>query len=292
MSLFLKTRTWVDLRPSITEGGLAKLELGITGRKANPQSAIRNPQSPPLDRPARAQAGKLFGRDAQLEDLLDRLSRRESACVWGPAGFGKTALAAEAIYCLLKEVDDDLGRSPFPGGIVLLDLYQLSEHGKRPWDQIGEQAWHTLADRFDPTVPADRPGRDRATRACAGRQALLVIEGAEEAGDCKNLTDLLSVLDGAATQLVLTRNKVQCALHDSIQVAAELETPDALALLRKLVKGRTAEDVLTSVLGVLGGHPLALTWAGRQKNRPRSFSRSSKAASCPRSTIPNTKTTR
>ena len=218
----------------------------------------------PCDRPPRAQAGKLFGRDAQLDDLLGRLRRCESTCVWGPAGFGKTALAAEAIYRLLKEVGDDLGRSPFSGGIVLLDLYRLSEHGQRPWDQLAEQAWHTLADRFDPTQPADQPARDRAGRACAGRRALVVVEGAEEARDCENLTDLLSVLDGTTTQLVLTRNKGQCALHDSIQVDVELETLDALALLRRLAKGRAPEDVLTGVLKALGGHPLALTWAGCQ----------------------------
>ena len=264
LPLFLEEVTYVDLRPGLTEDGLDRLIWGVTGRKPNPQSAIHIPQSPPLDRPARAQAGKLFGRDAQLDDLIGRLRRRESTCVWGPAGFGKTALAAEAIYRLLKEVDDDLGRTPFPDGIVLLDLYLLSEHGQRPWDQIEEQAWHTLADRFDPALPADQPGRTRATRACAGRQALVVVEGAEEATDCKNLTDLLSVLDGAATRLVLTRNKGQCALHDSIQVDAELETPDALALLRKLAKGRAPEDVLTGVVQVLGGHPLALTWAGCQ----------------------------
>ncbi|MCX5646274.1 MAG: TIR domain-containing protein [Phycisphaerae bacterium] len=265
MSLFLRTRTWVDLRPSLTEEGLAKLERGITGRRPGSDTTNDIPRSgPPCDRPPRAQAGKLFGRDAQLDDLIGRLRRRESTCVWGPAGFGKTALAAEAIHRLLAEVGDDLARSPFPGGIVLLDLYRLSDHGGRPWDQLAEQAWHTLADKLEPAQRADQPARDRARKACAGRQALVVVEGAEEAGDCENLTDLLSVLDDVARRLVLTRSKGQCALHDFIHVDVELEHSEALALLRKLAQGRASEDVLTGVLHALGGHPLALTWAGCQ----------------------------
>jgi hypothetical protein len=135
-------------------------------------AAFHRRRRPPLDRPLLARAGKLFGRDAQLDDLIGWLRRRESTCVWGPAGFGKTALAAEAIHRLLAEVGDDLARSPFPGGIVLLNLYELSDHGQRPWEQLVEQAWHTLADRFDPALPADQPARVRA-----GRQALVVDEG-------------------------------------------------------------------------------------------------------------------
>ncbi len=165
---------------------------------------------------------------------------------------------------MLDEVGDDLARSPFPGGIVLLDLYRLSDHGGRPWDQLAEQAWHTLADRLDPAQRADQPARDRAKKACAGRQALVVVEGAEEARDCESLTDLLSVLDDVARRLVLTRSKGQCALHDFIHVDVELENSEALALLRKLAKGRASEDVLIGVLQALGGHPLALTWAGCQ----------------------------
>ena len=219
----------------------------------------------PCDRPPRARAGQLFGRDAQLDDLLGSLRQRKDTCVWGPAGFGKTALAAEAIHRLLLEAGDDLAGSPFPGGIVLLDLYRLSDHGQRR--QLAEQAWYTLADRFDPAQPADQPARIRATRACAGRQALVVVEGAEEARDGRHLTDLLSVLDGTVTRLVLTRNKAQAAWPHSLRLDAELAAPDALALLRKLAGGSVPEGVLRGVVTALGGHPLALTWAGCQLER-------------------------
>lgn len=150
-----------------------------------------SPAKTPFDHLPRAQAGVLFGRQAQLDDLVKRLRKRENTCVWGPAGFGKTALAAEAVLRVVGKTEKSLRKSPYPEGVVLLDLYRYKANP--------EQLWHLLADKFDPAVPPELPARARAERACKGRRALVAIEGAEEAQDAETLQNLLGVLDDATT---------------------------------------------------------------------------------------------
>ncbi len=198
----------------------------------------------------------MFGRDAQLDDLEARLWNREHTCIWGPAGFGKTALAAEALLRVVGETEDTLRESPFPDGVVVLDLYRLKA------DQ--DQVWHLLADKFDPAIPPDLPAQERATRACKGRRALLVVEGAEEAYDGQRLRTLLAVLDPSTTQLITTRNKAQAYHPRPLRLDAELNEGDAIALLARLAENEVDNDTLTAVAKALGGHPLALTWGGRQ----------------------------
>jgi tetratricopeptide (TPR) repeat protein len=212
--------------------------------------------TPPFDRLPRAQAGVLFGRDAQLDDLIERLRRRENTCVWGPAGFGKTALAAEALFQVVGESEQTPAQSPFPDGVVVLDLYRLKANQ--------DQVWHLLADKFDPAIPPELPARERAQRACKGRRALVAVEGAEEARDGQTLRNLLSVLDDATRQLILTRSRAQAYFPHPIHLDGELERQDAIALLEKLTENRTDANVLTGVAKATGGHPLGLTWAGCQ----------------------------
>jgi len=233
---------------------------------------------PPFDRLPRAQAGTLFGRDAQLDDLSERLRWGEDVCVWGPAGFGKTALAAEAVLRVVGGDETGLPDSAFPDGVVLVDLYRLKADADR--------VWHELADRFAPALPPELPAQERATRACARRRALVVIEGAEEAGDGQTLQKLLSVLDGTATRLVLTRNKAQVFCARPIQLDEELARDDALSLLTRLTEGRVGEDVLAGVVERFGGHPLPLTWAGCQlalgEERPERFLTEMRDSNLPR----------
>lgn len=51
------------------------------------------------------------------------------------------------------------------------------------------------------------PARERAIAAANGRQALVVIEGAEEAGSGEALQKILEVLAPETTRVVLTRYK-------------------------------------------------------------------------------------
>jgi hypothetical protein len=230
--------------------------IAPTNEAAGPLQQVVPVVQIPFDRLPRAQAGKLFGRDAQLDDLAARLRRREDTCVWGPAGFGKTALAAEALLHVVGENAETLAKSPFPDGVAVLDLYRLKANQ--------DQVWHLLADKFDPAIPAELPARERATRACKGRRALVVVEGAEEAHDGQTLQTLLAVLDPSTTQLIMTRNKAQAYFPRPIRLDAELDEGDAIALLAKLAENDVDDHTLSAIAKALGGHPLALTWAGCQ----------------------------
>ena len=182
---------------------------------------------PPFQLPNRALAGQLFGRAALLAQLVDRLLNREHIDIWGPAGMGKTALAAEAIVQVVGDAPDNLAKSPFPDGVVLLDLYRLKFASPDP-------VWHHLANSFDATVPTTQSAQERAIQACHGRRALVIVEGAEEASDGSGLKELLSVLPQETVRLVLTRNKAQVSTARPFNVEAELERGDAVALLREL----------------------------------------------------------
>ena len=92
----------------------------------------------------------------------------------------------------------------------------------------------------------------------------MVVEGAEEAGDGTRLQALLSVLAPQTVGLVFTRYTHQVSTLKPLDVEAELEREDALALLREICQGAADAAVIAAAHGLLGGHPLALTWAGHQ----------------------------
>ncbi|MBI3801866.1 MAG: ATP-binding protein [Deltaproteobacteria bacterium] len=217
------------------------------------QRALR----PPFQLPDRALAGRLFGRVALLAELVARLKRREHVDIWGPAGMGKTALAAEAIRAVVGDNPDHLSATPYPDGVVLLHLYRLKFTSLEP-------VWHLLADAFDASLPTTQAARERAVTACRGRQALVVVEGAEEAGDGSTLQQLLEVLAPETTRVILTRDKRQVSTPKPLNVEAALARDEALALLYELCADATDEATRARLHSLLGGHPLALTWAGRQ----------------------------
>lgn len=206
-------------------------------------------------------ASEFFGRGEALANLQQRLCTQPRTEVHGGPGMGKTALAAEALAALLPEGLASLADSPFPDGIVFLDLYL--QKGST------ENAWHALANAIDDSVPAELPGAERARRACAHRRLLLILEGAEEllggpADPRDRLPELLAVLAPETRLLVLTREKSQTAAGRRIGLGDLLDDENALRLLRHLAGVEVPQPVITDVQGSLGGHPLALTWAASQ----------------------------
>jgi len=207
--------------------------------------------TPPFQLPTAASS--YFGRAALIADLESRLRRQKRTEVWGGPGIGKTALAAEAVGRIVGDDPAALAGSPFPHGVVFLDLYRFKEL---------DIAWNALANAFDDTLPTDMKAADRAAKACLHQRALIILEGAEEL-DTK-LQEFLTVLAPESTLLVLTREQAQTAAGRRIRLNDLLEDGDALALLRHLAGATVPESILTTVQARLGGHPLALTWAGSQ----------------------------
>ncbi|MCY2992549.1 MAG: NACHT domain-containing protein, partial [Planctomycetota bacterium] len=198
------------------------------------------------------------GRRAQLEKLTARLKAGQNTAVSGDAGYGKTALAAEAVMAVVGRTADSLAVSPFPDGVVFLDLYAY--HGE------AEPVWHSLANTlagvaFHPTSPA----RVRASEACRQRRLLVIIEGGEEADGRDGhaqLRNLLGVLSPENRWLLLTRDGTQALPAETVRLRDSLAPDEAAALFDALTEGRVAGPVRHRVLTLLEGHPLALTWAG------------------------------
>ncbi len=214
--------------------------------------------SAPIPHELPPSARKFFGRQTDRETLIQRLVSRENTAVVGPAGMGKTALAAEALRVVVGETSKSLAASPYPNGVVYLDLYAM--HG------AVETAWGTLANRLaGPDFMERSPARDRAAAACQGRNVLIVIEGAEEA-DGKNgrpdISELLSVLLPENRWLLLTRLRTQALASESVILEDVLSPEEAALLFDSLTQGRVKAEVRQQTLDLLAGHPLALTWAG------------------------------
>lgn len=214
---------------------------------------------------------QFFGREAPLTQLVARIRAGRNCAVVGPAGVGKTALAAEAIKAVVGVNGDAIGQSPFPDGVIYLDMYYLGGNAER--------VWHSLADKLAGTnfLP-ESSARIRAAEACHARKLLVVIEGGEEADgrDGRSaIVDLLDVLSPQNRWLLLTRLSTQAKPVECIHLTDALPKADAAALFDLLTQGRIAPALRDEVIGLLDGHPLAITWAGcllaREEENPQSL---------------------
>ena len=203
-------------------------------------------------------AEKHFGRQTELRQLTDRLRAGKNSAVVGPAGLGKTALAAEAVRAVVGETETSVAASPVPDGVVLLDLY--THHGR------AEPVWNNLANALGgPGFMEKSPAHDRAAEACRARRALVIIEGGEEVDGREGRSDireLCSVLSPQNRRLLLTRASDQAVPAETVELKEALHPDDGGALLDSLTHGRVTGSVRERVLALLEGHPLALTWAG------------------------------
>lgn len=209
-------------------------------------------------------AGHFVGRADALADLTTRLRSCRHVTVVGGAGMGKTALAAAALRAVLGDGGERLPTSPWPDGVVLLDLYV--QRG------MADPAWHALANRVKGAdwLP-DQAGPVRAAQALRDQRLLIVVEGAEQAdgqdGRCA-LPDLQRPLGSTCRWLVLTRLLSQADPAERVWLQERLTDGEAGDLLDQLVAEGAAPPLPAAtlrepVLALLQGHPLALTWAGK-----------------------------
>lgn len=219
---------------------------------------LGRPAAPLVPQELPPAAERFFGREDELARLTQRLRAGKSTAVVGPAGMGKTALAAAALEEVVGTSRASLAASPYSHGVVYLDLYLF--HGQ------AEPAWNALANKLAGAGFMERsPARERATEACRGRHLLVVIEGGEEA-DGKDgratFFELRGVLSLENRWLLLSRLSTQADTAQTVELREALAPEDAGHLLDSLTLGRVSGAVRERVLALVEGHPLALTWAG------------------------------
>ncbi len=204
-------------------------------------------------------AARFFGRAEQREELTKRLRDSKNTVVVGPAGIGKTALAAEAVRAVVGTPTAPVFDNPFQDGVVFLDLYRLHAQAEATWNALANKL---ASDRSKENEPA----RQRATAACRGRRLLVIVEGGEEADGedgRPSIADLFDdVLSPENCRLVLTRFSRQAGAGEALELKEALQPADAADLFDEVSKRRVPSSVRDRVLSLLEGHPLALTWAG------------------------------
>jgi tetratricopeptide (TPR) repeat protein len=215
------------------------------------------PLSPPFDPPPAA--SQFFGRKAEKQKLVERLRAGKNTVVAGFAGLGKTALAAEALREVVGESAAELAESPFPDGVVYLDLYKLQGQATPTWSALANSLQ-------GPIFPDSRPAQERAIEACLGRRILVIFEGGEVAdGQDGRATspELRSVLAPENRWLFLSRPSDQTLGPEVVRLRESLSPSEAGDLLDSLTLGTPLDGrSRQAVLDLLAGHPLALTWAG------------------------------
>ncbi len=200
----------------------------------------RTPQGIPLQRPK--QAEYLVGRKELLKNVLAALQPGKVVTLCGPGGIGKTALASRVAWEL-----SPAGKPPtlFPDGLIFYSFYGRKD----------------VSLAFDHLVRSftDDPQDNNPEAIChllANKQALIILDGAEEADD---LSAVLRCCGGCG--VLITSRKRSDAPGGLFEVKALDELPAAEAF--RLYSNTDADkDTVQAICQQLGGWPLALRLAG------------------------------
>ncbi|MCQ3973981.1 MAG: hypothetical protein DPW09_11090 [Anaerolineae bacterium] len=196
----------------------------------------------PLQRPPRAE--HFQDRQAELAQLLADLQPGRAVTLCGPGGIGKSALAAEALWTLAP---GDEPPERFSDGIIFHTFY-----GQPDPTLALEHIALSLGEEPKPT-PAEA-----ALRALANRQALLILDGTEEAA---NLPAVLEVRGNCGVLITSRTRKDAVAERQDLK---PLTADDAVALLHKWGGDQAAEVQAAEEICKRMGHlPLAVRLAGR-----------------------------
>jgi len=226
---------------SVAIGGSVSASMIVTGD--NNQVYVNGRKTgPPLHYPPRAE--HFVGREAELEKLLADLHPGRVVTLCGPGGIGKTALAAEAIARLTP----DLTKPPerFPDGVFFHSFYNQKE---------AALALEQIARSFGED-PRPTPAL-AAQRALAGKHALLVLDGAEDADD------LPTVLAARGNCGVLVTSRKRSDAASGCQDVMSLPDNEAVKLLQAWTGKRTIEKATAyQICALIGELPLAVQLAG------------------------------
>ncbi|XCN72067.1 MAG: tetratricopeptide repeat protein [Candidatus Electrothrix aestuarii] len=201
----------------------------------------RTAQGIPLQRPR--QAEHLVGREDLLRDVLAALGPGKVVTLCGPGGIGKTALASRVAWELPPEQE---APALFPDGLLFYSFY-----GRKDVGLAFDHLVRSYADDGQDNSP------EAATRLLANKQALIILDGAEEADD---LPDVLRCCGGCG--VLITSRKRSDAPGELLEVKRLDKLPAEEAF--RLYSGTTADETTArAVCKGLGGWPLALRIAGQ-----------------------------
>jgi tetratricopeptide (TPR) repeat protein len=214
-------------------------QVGIIGDNAHVEGGIHfHNHPPPIPNQLPSLEPCFLHREEEIVWLNDRLHPGKVAAVCGPGGMGKSALAAQAVH--------QLEPARFPDGIVFHSFYHQPKV---------ETALQAICAAYQVEAKA---GLEAAVRqVLAGRKALLILDGAEEADDLPALLRLRG-----ACGVLITSRKRSDALADRLDLKPLDEQPAAEVF--RLYSGVAADDAgVQGICKLLGGWPVALRIAGR-----------------------------
>ncbi len=223
-------------------GDQAHIEGGQHFHTHNHFTQAVSPTGKPMHRPPRAE--HFMGRDAELKELLPAIGPCQVATLCGPAGMGKSALAAEAIWRIF---DGEEPPAQFPDGLVFHNFYDQSKV---------DYAFEVIARAFG-VDPHPNPF-EAAKNALSNRRALIVLDGAEDADDLSKLLDIRNQCG-----VFITSRRRQDALSHR-QDVKPLKADHAVELLRAWGKKHCSDEKSAKALCKLVGYlPLAVRLVGR-----------------------------
>jgi len=213
--------------PAIAAGG----NVSVNYNSSAPELPVIPDQRPALE-PC------FLHRDEELAWLNERLHPGKVAAVCGPGGMGKSALAAQAV----RKLED----TRFPDGIVFYSFY-----GKHSVEEAVAYIVRSYDEAQQDTSFA------AASRLLANKQALLILDGAEEADDLPALLKLR----GQCGVLITSRKRT-----DAQGVRLDLIPLEERQAAEVFSAYSGPVDDAASVAGIctlLGGWPVGLRIAGR-----------------------------
>jgi tetratricopeptide (TPR) repeat protein len=217
-------------------------QIGIQGNDAHVEGGIhfhQHPSSPPvIPRQLPSLDTCFLGRDKELDALLEQLQPGKVAAVCGPGGMGKSALAAQAVHKL--EADR------FPDGIIFHSFYHQPST---------DMALQTICNAFQ--VEANAGLASTVRQVLAGRKALLILDGAEEADD------LPAVLALRSTCGVLITSRKRADAQGFRLDLKPLDKQPAAAVFCEHSGAAADDESVAGICTILGGWPVGLRIAGR-----------------------------